>query len=95
MSSFFQIVPYNGMSIDDCACRARNAISRLGWNSREVPGAIYVAVPMSMLSWGEDFAIYFLADGFKVESKSSIPLTLIDWGKNKKNVNLFLSAFYS
>jgi hypothetical protein len=90
-----RIVPYNGMTIDDCAARIRNAMYMLRWTSREMPGMFTASVPMSLLSWGEEITIRLYQDCFSIESKCAMPLTLIDWGKNQKNIDQFLAAFYA
>jgi len=52
--------------------------------------------PISWRSWGEKVAVDVLGvDGdalVQVKSKSSLPTTMIDWGKNADNVRRFLSA---
>ena len=46
---------------------------------------------MSLMSWGENITVTVQeADGGSVvtiESKSRFPLTLVDWGRNGRNVN--------
>lgn len=48
-------------------------------------------------SWGENITVHFteLAPGstrVEVMSKPSMPTTLVDWGKNRRNVDKILAA---
>ena len=89
-------VPYNGMSIDECAQRTRNAIYQLRWGRPfEGPGRITASVPVNFFSWGETFTVTFYQDYFCVESKCAFVLQIFDWGKNKSNVQKFMNCFYN
>lgn len=70
---------------------AVNALNALGWKYTALsPYRFTVAVKMSLVSWGESMAINIYQDGtVQVQSKCVVPLTLFDWGKNKKNVSAF------
>jgi hypothetical protein len=58
-------------------------------------GVIEATVGVSIWSWGEKMLITVVPkDGgsfVTVESKSRVPLTLFDWGKNKRNVEKLLA----
>ena len=89
-------VPYNGMSVAECAQRTRNAIYQLRWGiPYESPNGISASVPISLLSWGETFRVVFYQDFFQVESKCAFVLQIIDWGKNRSNVDQFMRCFYA
>lgn len=52
---------------------------------------IHLSCPLGITSWGEDLTISFydpMNGGTRIiaSSKSKVPTTLIDYGKNKKNV---------
>ena len=86
-------VPYNGMTLDNCAQRVRITFYNLGWSYHEGPGFIKASVPLSLLSWGEEVMVCFYQMGFSIESRCVFPLQFIDWGKNKNNVNKFMNIF--
>ncbi len=45
---------------------------------------------MSILSWGEDIDVLVLKDGIiRVQSISTLRTTLVDYGKNRRNVESF------
>lgn len=88
-------IMYNGMALNDCANRIRYCIQRLGWSFRgEGPGVIYAGVSISLRSYGENVRFAFFQDRFVVESKCAFPLQLIDWGKNKENVDKFVQMYF-
>ena len=93
--SFSMNVPYNGMTIDDCAQRVRMVFRNLGWGYSECPGFIKANVPLSLISYGEEVMVRFFQEGFAIESKCVFPLQLIDWGKNKSNVEKFLNMYHN
>ena len=63
----------------------------------EMNGYILVSVGISWASWGENIRIDFVKLGptrtqMIVKSSASVSTTLVDYGKNKKNVNRIISA---
>ncbi len=72
----------------------RATLLSIGWLFENPHPDIYVAkIPLSGLSWGETLTIRFLENGtLEVESRCSRFLQLFDWGKNKKNVEIFLTT---
>lgn len=74
-----------------------SAVSAIGGNvTRHDPavGVIEANVSVSLFSWGEKLSISVTPkDGgssVSVESKSRLPVVLLDWGKNKRNVTKLL-----
>ena len=59
-----------------------------------VAGRIDAKIGMSFTSWGENLMAQITGDEHRAEiqvtSSSSLPTTLFDFGKNKKNVNRVL-----
>ena len=72
----------------------RHAFNVLGWSySSDGPDRFQVAIGVNFSSWGETLTVT-LADGtVRVESACSMPMQLFDWGKNKQNVDQFLTHF--
>jgi len=77
----------------------KSALASMGGSvskDEQAKGVIEAKVSVSLFSWGENVRISVApADGgsvVSVESRSRFPLTLIDWGKNKRNVNRFLDS---
>lgn len=58
--------------------------------------AVEVTVGMSFKSWGEVVRITAQEDGqmtrLYIESRSKVAMTLIDWGKNRRNVQTVLEG---
>ena len=68
-----------------------------GIRKRDQPaGRLEAIFPISWRSWGETVGVDVLGvDGdalVQIKSRSRLPTTLIDWGKNGENVRRFLSA---
>ena len=68
-----------------------------GIRKRDQPaGRLHAIFPISWRSWGETVGVDVLGvDGdalVQIKSRSRLPTTLIDWGKNAQNVRRFLSA---
>lgn len=81
---------------------AREAIcgvlDQLGWRyENPYPDSFTARVPFSGSSWGETLKLSFLADGeLEIRSECTRSLVLFqmfDWGKNKRNVETFLTLF--
>jgi hypothetical protein len=69
----------------------------LGWSVREVePGRVAARTSMSWQSFGEGVEVLLEpragSYGVEVQSWSRLPTTLVDWGKNKQNVEDLLEA---
>ena len=63
----------------------------------EINGYILITGNISWTSWGENIRVDFVKLGptrtqMIVKSGATVSTTLVDWGKNKKNVNKILSA---
>jgi len=79
---------------NDFLSRAYRSIQRLGWNIRSTnPQGIEASVPTSIWSWGERISVTVQPDGRGlVRSASALPTQFIDWGRNRKNVELLLKT---
>ena len=66
----------------------------IGWRYEHPHPDIFLAkISMSGLSWGEKLTVRFSESGsLEVESKCSPMPQLFDWGKNQKNVAMFLTT---
>lgn len=55
-------------------------------------GVVQASVGTGLASWGEDLTVHLTqvpgGTGVHIRSQCSFPLQLIDWGKNKRNVEL-------
>ena len=62
----------------------------------QAAGRLDAIFPISWRSWGESVGVNVLGvDGdalVHIKSRSALPTTLIDWGKNGDNVRRFLAA---
>jgi len=87
-------VSYYGLDINTVAAAVRAAVWTCRWTlASEIPGMIVVRVPFSLYSYGERMEIRFYQDCFDVSSACIFPLQLIDWGKNSRNIQDFLTAY--
>jgi hypothetical protein len=71
------------------------AVSQCGFRIAESDpesGLIKAVAKMSMRSWGETITITISADGRTDVKSSCRSIQLIDYGKNKANVNAVLAA---
>ncbi|MFK7802455.1 MAG: hypothetical protein AB8G95_12540 [Anaerolineae bacterium] len=71
----------------------KRTLSSLSWGITEKSAnQILASTSVSLWSWGEKIIIDVLSDGsISVTSKCSLPTQCFDWGKNKTNVDQFLS----
>ena len=70
------------------------AFELLGWNYTEKNVDHFSSpVPMSPLSWEGTFTVSLDEGEVVIRSVCRSPLTLFDWGKNKRNVDQFLAHF--
>jgi hypothetical protein len=80
---------------DEVYQASMEAASRCGFNiaeSNPEAGQIKATTRMGLRSWGENITISVSADG-RADIKSSCRgIQLIDYGKNKANVNAFFAA---
>jgi hypothetical protein len=79
---------------DSIKLAIEKALTSLGWEyDQTVSGSFKGHIGMSFWSWGENFTITPSPDGtVRMKSVCSFPLTLVSWGKNKRNVNKFFAA---
>ncbi len=74
--------------------RTWRAFKILGWtvNTTHSHG-IEGNIPMSLMSWGERISVQLVNDGqAQVRSASALPTQVIDFGRNRKNVEKLLRA---
>lgn len=68
-----------------------SALSRIGWNPTVDKNTFKASTNLSMGSSGEKITVEILPNkSIKITSKSAIFLQLIDFGKNKRNVDRFM-----
>lgn len=79
--------------------RSEQALMAIGAGIRkrdQAAGRLEAAFGINWRSWGENIEVDVLGvDGdalVQVKSRSAMPLTLEDWGKNADNVRRFLGA---
>jgi uncharacterized ubiquitin-like protein YukD len=72
---------------------SRAALQSLKWQIRQEKGEqITVSTDINLLSWGERVVLDFSQQGsVLVRSECSLPTQCFDWGKNKANVQKFLT----
>ena len=78
-------------SPDNVLATAKGVLSEMGGSIKEEgSGRLVSHITPSIWSWGEAVTITATGEGagsqVEVESRSRMPLTLIDWGKNGRNV---------
>ena len=84
---------FDGLTYEELLITALEAAKKLGWKIGFTSQRAFVAYSkFSMNSWGE--AIYVNVEHQKLIVKSECTGNqLIDWGKNRKNVNVFFKTF--
>jgi hypothetical protein len=67
---------------------ASKALQSLGWEFEPASlNSFGGKIPWSIWSWGENFQIQIEDNGsIQMKSECSFPLTIVSWGKNKRNV---------
>ena len=61
----------------------------MGWRlANRGHGILEYKVPLTMRSWGERVRITIEEGSIRIESWCSFPTQVIDWGKNRQNVDL-------
>lgn len=72
---------------------AFEAVKKLNWNISYLSESGFIAyTKFSMSSWGEEVQIKIEVGNINIKSECT-GSQIVDWGKNKKNINLFLSSF--
>ena len=63
--------------------------STMGWRlAGRGHGMLEYKVPLTMRSWGERVRVTIEEGSIRIESWCSFPTQVIDWGKNRQNVDL-------
>jgi rhomboid protease GluP len=79
----------------------RDAILRtfelLSWQFSPDEGTNFIIarVPASLLSWGEEFTVSLAEEPAVTLRSTCWGIQIIDWGKNKRNVDRFLEVFHT
>lgn len=72
---------------------AIEAAKRLGWNIGHTCETGFTAyTSISMLSWSEEVKVRINVGSISIKSECT-GSQIFDWGKNRKNIKLFISAF--
>jgi len=68
-----------------------SALSRIGWNPSLDKNTYKASTNLSMGSSGEKITVEILANkSIKITSKCSVIFQLVDFGRNKRNIDRFL-----
>lgn len=79
----------------------RDAILRtfelLSWQFSSDEGTHFITarVPPSLLSWGEEFTVSLAEEPAVTLRSKCWGIQIVDWGKNKRNVDRFLEVFHT
>ncbi len=69
------------------------AFDSLGWKRHATDAGFKAEVGANLWSWGEAVTVVRLGDGrLSVESRCRMPLQIMDWGKNRQNVERLCAA---
>jgi hypothetical protein len=87
----YQLVVSNIPKDTDIIRSVGSALSRIGWNPTLEKNIYRASTNLSMGSSGEKITVEILPNkSIKITSKSSVIFQLLDFGKNKRNVDRFL-----
>ena len=72
----------------ECRFAVKQSDAARGW--------IRARAPMTFLSWGENITITVRMNGnIEIISETRVPTQIVDWGKNRANVNELFSKLRS
>ncbi len=88
-----EVTVQHGFSQEEIAEAVKATLLR-SWGYEELsPGTFESDIGWTWGSWGEWFTVDITREGIiKIASKSKVPTTLFDFGKNQKNLKRFLNA---
>ncbi|HVS92779.1 MAG TPA: rhomboid family intramembrane serine protease [Mucilaginibacter sp.] len=90
---FEQSLYLNGLNPEHYLAIAIDAAKQLGWNTTNINKSGFTAYTgFSMRSWNEEFSVNIDDETVNLQSKC-LGNQLIDWGKNKDNVESFIEEF--
>ncbi len=90
---FEQSLDLNGLDAEHYLVIALEAAKQLGWDTTNVSKMGFTAYTgFSMLSWNEEFSINIEDNNVNLRSKC-LGNQIIDWGKNKDNIENFVAEF--
>ena len=77
----------------DLHAAVRDSLNTLAWTVKQDGGqSLRAAVGVSLFSYGERVQIQVESDRtLRISSRNVFPLQFYDWGKNKRNVERFVS----
>ncbi len=83
---------YSKTALSDTVSKA---LQSLEWEFALVnPEFFKGKIRRSIWSWGENFEIHIEENGsIRMQSKCRLATSIVDWGKNKRNVKKFFLAF--
>lgn len=82
-----------GESGSDLRDAVKEVLTAISWAvKQESSDTIVASSSVNIWSWGEEIIIRFLANNsLSVTSKCAFALQCFDWGKNKRNINRFMT----
>jgi len=86
-------IPLSNLTKEQFLVIAHESLKKLDWELAYTSANGLIAYTSSkMFSWNSEFKIVF-EDDFAVITSTSVGSEMVDWGKNKKRVNRFITAF--
>jgi rhomboid protease GluP len=89
---YSQSISLDGLTKEQFMELAANTFEKLNWKAGSLNDTSFKAfTKLSLSSWSEEIVLQFTNDLVTISSSSTGQL--VDWGKNKKNVLLFIETF--
>lgn len=76
----------------DADALVAGAFASLGWETKQTSAGWKAHVGVSLWSWGEEVLVTDLGGRLAIESRCRFPLQVVDWGKNRTNVEALRRA---
>jgi len=90
---YAQELAFENLTHEQFLVLAIEAAKALGWNIGYTSGTGFIAYPkFSMISWGEEVKVK-IEDGYANLKSECTGNQLVDWGKNKSNIEDFVATF--
>lgn len=88
-----QDIPLENLTAEHSLIIALETVQNLGWKVAYISNSGLIAhTQASMSSWGEEFKVIINSDSISLKSECA-GSQMMDWGKNKKNVESFTATF--
>ena len=88
-----EIISLESLTKDDFLVIAIESAKKLGWNiSQKSESGFTAHTKFSLSSWSEEVTVKIEGNNAELNSKCTGG-QVVDWGKNKRNVNAFISTF--